>query len=57
MAKLRRMFVCGCCGCEFIAGKTEYSEFNGYDNQYPTQVLRINCPECGEPCRVEVRYD
>lgn len=55
--RLRKTFKCSYCGCEFVADKTEYQDVAGWDNNYPVQVLRINCPECGEGCRTEVRYD
>lgn len=55
--RLRKNFECSYCNCVFVASRTEYEEFAGVDNSYPVQVLRAKCPECGEPCRVEVRYD
>lgn len=57
LSRLRIKFECPYCNCEFAADRTEYEEFAGLDNNYPIQVLRVRCPECGEPCRSEVRYD
>lgn len=49
-------FVCGLCGCEFIAKAMECRiDFNGYAyGQDGTAIgaydARTNCPECGYEC-------
>lgn len=57
LERLKLQFTCPCCACVFRADRTEYEEFAGVDNNYPIQVMRIRCPECGEGCRTEVRYE
>lgn len=57
LKKLNQKFECSFCDCVFVAKKQEYSE------DYATHFIRCavvriaECPECGECCRVEVRYD
>ena len=38
-----RKFICGGCGCEFVAEVTEYSV---YEVCGATTWYSINCPEC-----------
>lgn len=57
LEKLSQKFECPVCGCVFVAQKQEYSE--DYATSFTRcAVVRIaECPECGEYCRAEVRYD
>lgn len=57
LEKLNQTFECPFCGCVFVAKKQDYSE--DYATYFTRcAVVRIaECPECGEYCRVEVRYD
>lgn len=57
LVKLNQKFECSICGCVFEAAKQEYSE-DYATNFTRCAVVRIaECPDCGEYCRAEVRYE
>lgn len=45
--ELKKKFKCINCGCEFIANKNEYHEFQSHPNEY---MYKCECPECSEEC-------
>lgn len=44
--KTVKRFRCESCGCVFEADKTEYANFNDFDEQKMIYIHRCLCPEC-----------
>lgn len=57
IAKLHKEFTCRRCGCVFKAEARECDVNTVIINARVTERWFVGCPDCGDMCSQEVRYD